>query len=127
MSPPGCFGIILISTCHDFRNREYFYECCDKCFVVLMKEACKNINEGHLTGLYCGILCTSACRCIFVCIIVWDCRRNLMICGRLFVSCVIIYVKTWLICDHLLIPIGKKRFEERAVFLHLIDVGLCSQ
>ena len=37
-----------------------------------MKDVSKNSTEGHLAGFYGALLCTSACGCIFVCMIVWN-------------------------------------------------------
>ena len=68
-------------------------------------------NEGNLAGFYGEILCTSACGCIFVCIFVWEFRRNLIIYGGIFIWCIVIYVYTWVICDHLFIRISTKSFE----------------
>ena len=72
-----------------------------------------------------GFLCTSACRCMFLCIVVWGCRQNWVTWGRFFVRCVCIYGKTQVICDHLVIHVHtNKVFEESAVFLYLIDAGV---
>ena len=56
-----------------------------KYLCMLMIDVCKNSSERHMADLMGGILCTSACGCIFVCMIVWDCRRNLIICDGIFV------------------------------------------
>ena len=50
-----------------------------------------------------------------------------MICGGIFVSCVVINVNMRLICDHLFIHICTNMFEYSVVFLNLIDAGVCSQ
>ena len=59
-----------------FRNVRSFYECCDKRLCMMMIDKCKNSSECHMEGFLIGFLYISACGCIFVCIIVWDCRRN---------------------------------------------------
>ena len=41
---------------------------------VLMIYVCKKCSESHMVGFLGGILCNSAERCIFVCIVVQDCR-----------------------------------------------------
>ena len=69
-----------------------------------------------MTGFYVGTLCTSSCGCIIVCIFVWDYRFNLMICGGIFVWCVVIYVKTHLIYDHLFIHSRKNIFKNTRYF-----------
>ena len=47
-----------------------------KCVCVLMINVCKNSNESHTEGFLGGILCMSVYGCIFVCIVVQDCRQN---------------------------------------------------
>ena len=46
-----------------------FYEYCDKYFCVLIKDVCKNWNEGHLAGFYVTPLYWSECGYIFM----YDC------------------------------------------------------
>ena len=114
-----------------------------------MIKVCKNSSERHMADLMGGILCTSACGCIFACIIVWGFRWNWVIWGRIFGWFIVIYGKTrvisdhpvirvrknkryeygktWVICDHLVIRVRTKTiYEERSVFLHLIDAGVYS-
>ena len=89
-----------------------FYECCDKLCACWWKTYIKMSNEKHYVVLYGGILCTSAFGCIFVCIIVWDCRRYWIRCGGNSVWCAVMYAKTQGICEHLVIYIRtNKRFE----------------
>ena len=48
-----------------------------------------------------------------------------MTCGGIFVLCVFIYRKKWVIFDDMVIHFRRyKIIEERAVFLHLIDAGV---
>ena len=45
--------------------------------------------------------------------------------GGIFVLCIVIYGKTRVICNHWFIDVRtNKIFEERAVFLYLIDAGV---
>ena len=75
--PTWLFGRIVLPSCNDFRDCEELYERSDRFVCVMMIDVCKKIScEIHLEGFYGLLLHTSAGRCIFVCIIVWDCRRN---------------------------------------------------
>ena len=46
-----------------------------KCVCVMIIDVCINISESHMAGFPCGILCMSVYECIFICIVVWDCRQ----------------------------------------------------
>ena len=51
-----------------------------------------------------------------------------MICDGIFVWCVVIYKKMRVIYNHLVSHVRtNKIFEERALFLHLIDSGACGK
>ena len=94
------------------------------CLFVLMIDVCKISTERHMFGFYGGFLCTIARGCIFVCITVWDCRRNWVTRGWTFAKKIVIYGKTRVIFNHLIIHVCKNKiFEEHTVFLHLINVG----
>ena len=69
----------------------------------------------------------SACRCIFLCTFVWDCRRNLIICGRIFAWCAAMYAKMRVICINLFIRRPTKTFDECTGFFHSINAGIRSQ
>ena len=103
-----------------------FYKCYDICLCMLTIDLCKISSERHFAGFRGRILFTGACKCIFIHIIVWGCRRNWVTCGGIFVWCVVIYRKMRVICKNLVIHIHtNKIFEENAVLLHLIDTGVC--
>ena len=50
VSPSGLVGRIAWSNFHVLRNVRSFYECCDKCFCVLMLDVHKYSSERHKTG-----------------------------------------------------------------------------
>ena len=74
--PSGIFGIIAWPNCHVFRNVRSFDECCDNCFCMMMIYIRKYSSERHMAGFNGGFLCMNVCSCIFVCIIIWECRQN---------------------------------------------------
>ena len=55
-----------------------------KCVRVLIIDVCINNSERHMAGFLGGVLCTSAYMCIFVCIVLWEYRQNVVTQGRLF-------------------------------------------
>ena len=46
-----------------------------KCVCLLMIDVCINSSEIHIAGFLGGFLCMSESGCIFICIVVWDCRQ----------------------------------------------------
>ena len=49
-SSTGCYGRTGLPIFHDVVNCEELYAYSDKCLCVLIKDVCKNSNEGNLAG-----------------------------------------------------------------------------
>ena len=47
-----------------------------KLFCVLLVDVHKDSSERHMVCFLDGFLFTGVCGCIFVCMIIWDCRQN---------------------------------------------------
>ena len=55
-----------------------------KCIRILMIEVCSKCSESHMTVILGGILCTSAYRCIYICIAERDFIQSGVTWGGLF-------------------------------------------
>ena len=74
-----------------------------KCVCMLMIDVCINVSESHMAGFLGGFLCTRTHGCIFICIVVWDCRHNGLTRGGILGLFVFCYGNTHVICNHLVI------------------------
>ena len=106
---------------------------------------CRKCSEIHMAGFLGGVLCTSVYRCIFVCIVVRDCRQSgltqsmvfwMMFIARLIYYYPVIFVctdkiyqygNTQMDCNHLNIHVCANKYNKKVrYFLDLICAGFCS-
>ena len=81
------WGHLLWSAClHPVFLAKLRGKLCRKCVCLLMISVCINCSDIHIAGFLGMILYTSVYRCIFIFLVVWDCRQSRVTWGRLFGS-----------------------------------------
>ena len=76
---------VFLEMCGVFVNDVTKFVC------VMMIDVCIKCSENHMTGFLVSILCTSAYCCIFVYIVVWDCRQSRVIWNGIFGLCFLLW------------------------------------